>query len=98
VSAERTERRPGWVTYLRDTLLFLAGLAIVFKQAGIGFDPPDGGPEIELIILGGLFCNGPVVLQALAIRTGSGGSPSSTPPPGPPSPPELSSAPSSGGE
>jgi hypothetical protein len=68
------------------------------KQAGMGFDPPEGGPSIPLIILGGLFCNGPVMLQALALRFGTG-SPSGPPPPSaPPSPPGQLSAPSSGGE
>lgn len=98
MSTEQQDRRPGWTTYIRDTILFLSGLAIVFKQAGIFFHPPENGPEIELIILGGLFCNGPVMLQALALRFGTGTSPGQQPRQDPPSPPELSSVPSSGAE
>lgn len=83
---------------LRDVALFLVGVAIVLKQAGIGFPAPPGGPEVELIILGGLFCNGPLMLQFLALRFGSGGPGSAPASPVPPLPSEPSSVPSSGGE
>jgi hypothetical protein len=89
--------RPGWGTYVRDTIIFAVGLAIVLKQAGIGFAAPEGGPSIELIILGGLFCNGPVMIQALSLRFGTGSPSSPPPPPVPASPSPPSSAPPSGG-
>lgn len=99
MSGERTQRKPGLGTYIRDTVLFTVGIAIGLSQAGIPpFDPPPGGPDVELLIFAGLLCNGPVMLQALALRFGSTGSQSPTPQPEPPSSPELSPAPSSGGE
>jgi hypothetical protein len=90
--------RPTWLTLLRDVALFLVGVALVLKQAGIGFPAPEGGPQIELIIVGGLFCNGPLMLQFLALRFGSGGSGSQPQSPVPPSQPLPSSAQSTGGE
>jgi hypothetical protein len=93
-----TQARPGWFVLLRDTAIFLTGLAIVLKQAGIFFASPEAGPNIVLIVLGGLFCNGPVVLQALALRFGTGGSSPAPPPPGPDLQSVPSSGPSSGGE
>jgi hypothetical protein len=83
---------------LRDVALFLLGVSIVLKQAGIFFPAPHGGPQIELIIIGGLFCNGPLMLQFLALRFGSNGQGSAPASPAPPSPRTPSSAPSSGGE
>lgn len=88
---------PGWLTYARDLAIFAVGLAIELKQAGIGFAPPSQGPSIELIILGGLFCNGPVMLQALALRFGGGSSSSPSPQPGPASPSVSASEPPSVG-
>lgn len=90
--------RPGWLTLLRDVALFLVGVAIVLKQAGIVFPAPANGPEIELIILGGLFCNGPLMLQFLALRFGSSGQGSPPASPVSPLPPEPSSVQSSGGD
>lgn len=90
--------KPGWLTYLRDVALFLIGVAIVLKQAGIYFEAPKGGPEIELIFLGALFCNGPLVLQFLALRFGAGGSPSAPAPSAPVQPQPPSSGQSSGGK
>lgn len=99
MSVERTSRHPGWGTYLRDTVLFLVGIVIGLSQAGIPpFPAPPRGPDVELLIFAGLLCNGPVMLQALALRFGGTGSPSPTPPPALPSSSEPSSAPSSGGE
>lgn len=96
-TSERRSTLP-WGTYLRDTCLFAFGVALVMKQAGMWFAPPEGGPSIPLIIVGALFCNGPLVIQALAIRFGTSGSPGPSVPPASPSQPEPSSAPSSGGE
>jgi hypothetical protein len=91
---------PSWVRtalgVVRDLILFVFGVVIVMKQAGLYFPAPAGGPEIELIILGGLFCNGPVMLQFLALRFGASGSQGAPGSPAPPLPPSPSSAPSSG--
>lgn len=85
--------KPGFLTVVRDTALFALGVVLVLKQAGILFEPPKNGPELELILLGALFCNGPLVLQFLSIRFGAG---TSSPPPSPPqSLPESQSEPSS---
>lgn len=70
----------------------------MLKQAGIIFPPPTGGVSLELLFLGALFCNGPLVLQYLSLRRGI-----STPlPPPPASAPDLPSVPppasSSGGD
>lgn len=78
-------------------MIFVLGLVIVLKQAGILFAPPPRGPDIWLIILGGLFCNGPVMLQALALRFGTGSQSLPPAPSAPDSPSEPSSVPSSGG-
>lgn len=88
--------RPGWGTYVRDTVLFVFGIVIVMKQAGLYFPAPDGGPEVELIILGGLFCNGPVMLQFLSLRFGTSGSQGQSGSSVPPSPSVPPSVPSSG--
>lgn len=73
--------RPGIATYIRDTILFVIGVGITIGQTGFPrlLDMPEGGPSIPALITGALFCNGPVVLQALALRFG-GGTSSSAPP------------------
>lgn len=58
-------------TYIRDLVLFGVGVSLILKQAGIIFRPPDGGVELELLLLGALFCNGPLVLQYLSLRRGT---------------------------
>ena len=82
--------RPGWLTGVRDGATFALGLVIILKQAGILFPPPEGGPSIELLIIGALCSNVPGILQVVAWRSGMASSGSS---PGP-QPPD-SSAPSS---
>lgn len=81
---------------LRDTALFILGVAIISRQAGIYFDPPED-VSIELLAIGALCCNIPGILQVIAWRsTGTSSSPPeqpaqrSQPPPLP--------APYSGGE
>jgi hypothetical protein len=83
---------------VRDTLIFLVGIAIVLKQAGIVFAPPPDGPSIQLIITGGLFCNGPVMLQFLSLRFGGGASSSSPGQSGPESQSAQSPEPLAGGK
>jgi hypothetical protein len=81
-------------------ILFVFGLWIVVGQTGLPFilDSPDK-LNLYALITGALFCNGPVVLQALSIWLGkstSSGGQSPEPSPLPPSP-EPSSESSSGG-
>lgn len=83
-----------------DLVLFGVGIGIVIGQTGFPWlvEAPKDGPEVWSLIVGALFCNGPVMLQALALRFGGGSSPSPAQLSAPGSPPEPSSAPSSGGE
>lgn len=94
--------RPDARTFIRDTIIFGVGIWITVGQTGLPHlvEPPPGGPNIWSLLTGALFCNGPVVLQALALRFGAGtsGSASSQVPQAPASPSALSSEPSSGGE
>lgn len=92
--------RPGWGTYLRDTIIFIIGAGIVIGQTGFPFllDAPPGGPSIPALVVGALFCNGPVVLAALALRFGTGSSGQPQGPASQVSPSGPSPAPSSGGE
>ncbi len=80
------------MTYVRDAILFVLGIAIILKQAGIGFAPPEGGPALELLFIGALFCNGPLFLSYLTARRGGTPGPSEVPAQ---SAPELPSGPSS---
>jgi len=85
--------RPGWLTYARDVIIFVIGLGIVIKQTGFPFllESPEKGLSIPALITGALFCNGPVVLQALSIRFGTGSSSSPRDSSLQPSSPESSS-------
>lgn len=82
--------RPGRLTYLRDIVIFAVGLGIVVQQTGFPFlvDSPDK-VSIPALVVGALFCNGPVMLQALALRFGG-----TTSTAGPPPAPSLSVSPS----
>ena len=57
MSTERASR-PGWFTLLRDTIIFLTGIAVILQQAGLlaplGYPAPAGGPSVILIVGGGL--------------------------------------------
>lgn len=92
--------RPTWRTYIRDIVIFAVGVGIVVQQTGFPYllDSPDQ-LSIPALLTGALFCNGPVVLQALALRFGAGTSTSGQQPAPSPSasPPEPSSETSSGG-
>lgn len=85
--------RPGWLTYIRDIAIFLIGVGIVIKQTGFPYilDSPESGLSVPALIIGALFCNGPVVLQALSIRFGTGTPGRSPESSSPPSSPESSS-------
>ena len=90
--------RIGRTTYARDLILFALGIVLILKQAGILFPPPPGGPSLELLGIGALFCNGPLFLQYLTIRRGTSGPSVSPEPSVPVLPSGPQSAPSSGGE
>ena len=80
------------MTYARDAILFLTGVAIAMNETGVPpFSRPQGGPNTIALVFAGLLCNGPVVLQALGIRFGIG----TQPPQREPEQPDTSSEPSS---
>lgn len=95
-------RTPGVATYIQDSILFVIGVGITIGQTGFPklLEMPPDGPNIWALLIGALFCNGPVVLQALALRFGGNTSSSAQPQdPLPLVPPSgSSSAQSSGGE
>jgi hypothetical protein len=66
--------RAAVTTYTRDAILFVLGVVIILKQAGVLFPSPSGGPSLELLGIGALFCNGPLFLQYLTLRRGISGS------------------------
>ena len=80
--------RPGWGTYVRDTVLFAIGAWIILKEAGLlpWYPPPADGPSIELLTLGALCCNVPGIVQVIQWRSGTGSSSPSPPLPVPVSP------------
>lgn len=93
--------RPGRLTYARDAVIFVIGVGITIQQTGFPWlleSPERMNPWA--LLTGALFCNGPVVLQALALRFGAGTSQSgpSSEPSRPVSPSAPSPEPSSGAE
>lgn len=65
-------KAPGWVTVLRDTASLVFAWLIVFKQAGIIFDPPAQLSE-PLLWMAGALIGVPGVGQILSARFGGGG-------------------------
>lgn len=88
--------RPGWLTYIRDTAVFIIGALIILKQAGLFFPPPPGGPSIELLAIGALCCNVPGILQVIQWRSGTQPSQPEVPPSPSASPSAPQPAPSGG--
>lgn len=86
-----TQQERGFLTYARDVVLFVFGIVIIARQAGIVFPAPER-VELELLAIGALFCNGPLFLSYWNARRGTPG-PSVEPAP---SEPGSQSAPSSG--
>jgi len=76
------------LTVLRDTASYIFGWAIIFKQAGIYFDPPPH-PNKVLIGIAALIIGVPGVAHILTARFG--GQPT-VPPSSPPRAPESSSS------
>jgi hypothetical protein len=72
----------------RDTILWLGGLLILGKQAGIGFAPPD---QVSGLLVGAglMMANVPGVLQLLPALLGREGPTPSEPSPSPPSSPSV---------
>lgn len=65
------QKAPGWATVVRDLVSLICAWAIVFKQAGIIFDPPSQLSE-PLLWLAGAMIGVPGVGQILALRFGGG--------------------------
>lgn len=89
---------PGKRTVARDIILFVVGLGIVLLQTGFPFvlAPPEK-LNLYALVTGALFCNGPVVLQALAIWFGRNTSSAGQSPPASPSPPPSEPLPETSG-
>jgi hypothetical protein len=79
VSAQQQQRAPGpgWVTLLRDFIAFTFPWVLIFKQAGIIFEPPAQVSE-SILLLAGAMLGVPGVAQILSMRFGAstGSSPS----------------------
>jgi len=63
--------RPGWITLARDITSYVGGWLLIFRQAGILFDPP-AQPNDTVIWIGALLIGVPGVAQILAWRFGGG--------------------------
>lgn len=83
--------RPSWFTILRDTTAYIGGWLLIFKQAGIFFDPPAQANE-TLILVAGALIGVPGIAQIIAWRAGTGGQPSEPAPPASPASPLPSSS------
>lgn len=78
MSARRRTSGPGWRAVLRDLSTLTLPWIVIFKQAGIGFDPP-AQPSIFLLLLMGSILSVPGAAQVLS-RFG-GGTGMAEPPP-----------------
>jgi len=84
--------RPGLPTLLRDTVAWIGGWLIMFRQAGVFFDPPSQ-PNDTALYVAGVLIGAPGLLQLWQARSGG---PASTAGSQPEAPPEESSPSSSG--
>ena len=85
-----------WATPLRDFLFLTLPWVLIFKQAGILFDPPEQ-VSIPLLVLAGAMLGVPGIAQIAALLYGAGASGGDTPtspslPVGEASPPSSSSS------
>lgn len=87
----------GLTTALRDTALYAGGWLLIFKQAGILFNPPTHVSEI-LVLTGAAMVGVPGLVQILAARSGGGTPPSQSEPPQPELPGSSSGEPSRAGD
>lgn len=85
--------RPTTTAVLRDLSLWVGGWVIIFKQAGILFDPPVQVNE-TLVWVAATLIGGPLIPQLFALRSGSGAPTSGSLP----SPASSDSPPSSPGD
>ena len=77
--SEDNRQTPRLLTVARDVVTFMLGLAIILKQAGIGFEPPDK-ISLELLAIGALCCNVPGILHVIGWRYGQSNLPTTSPP------------------
>jgi hypothetical protein len=87
------------VVVFRDMVIFVLGVLIIARQAGIVFEPPKD-VSIELLTIGALMANVPGILHVIAWRSGAATASLSSPPDSPPpaSPAGQLPGSSSGGE
>lgn len=83
---------PGWFVILRDVVALTFPWVLIFKQAGIGFTPPQDVSE-PILWLAGSMLSVPGVAQILSFKFGGGTGMAVSPPPDPS--PALPSSPSS---
>jgi hypothetical protein len=74
---------PGWFVILRDVVALTFPWVLIFKQAGIGFAPPQEVSE-PILWLAGAMLSVPGVGQVLAFKFGGGTGTANSPPPDPP--------------
>lgn len=71
MSASQQQGPPGWPRVLLDLAAFTLPWVVIFKQAGIGFSPPNEVSE-PLLWLAGAMLGVPGVSQVLAFKFGGG--------------------------
>jgi len=84
---------PGWFVILRDVVALTFPWVLIFKQAGIGFAPPQEVSE-PILWLAGSMLSVPGVAQILSFKFGGGTGTANSPPPDQPAalPPSPSSS------
>jgi len=92
-ASQQQQAPPGWFVILRDLVALSFPWVLIFKQAGIGFAPPQEVSE-PILWLAGAMLSVPGVGQILAFKFG-GGIGTAASPPQAPLPPSPSSPPSS---
>ena len=80
MSAQQQQPPPGWFTVLRDVVALTFPWVLIFKQAGIGFAPPQEVSE-PILWLAGAMLSVPGVGQILAFKFGGGTGTAGSPPP-----------------
>lgn len=93
MSVQQQQSAPGWLRVAIDLAAFTLPWVLIFKQAGIGFDPPAQVSE-PILWLAGAMLSVPGVGQVLASKFGGGtGTGDSLPPDrSPASPPSPTSS------
>jgi len=90
--------RPGLPTLLRDTVAWVGGWLIMFRQAGVFFDPPPH-PNDTALYVAGILIGAPGLLQLWQARSGGAASTAASLPEAPlPASSESSPGASSGAE